>query len=59
MTLKSCGRVPVQVHIENSSNLVPVMRQSGEHSSCATDSVDGFSGNIETDAEHQEDPEVH
>ena len=35
------------------------MRWSGEHSSCATDSVDRFSGNTENDAEHQEDPEAH
>ena len=44
---------------ENASDSVPAMRQSGEHSSCATDSVDRFSGNTETDAEHQEDPEAH
>ena len=42
MTLRSCGQVSaIQV------------RQSGEHSSCATDSVDRFSGNTETDAGHQ------
>ena len=29
------------------------------HFSCATDSVDRFSGNTETDAEHQEDPQAH
>ena len=44
---------------ENASDSVPAMRQSGEHSSCATDSVDRFSGNTETDAEHLEDPEAH
>ena len=42
MTLRSCGQVSaIQV------------RRSGEHSSCATDSVDRFSGNTETDAGHQ------
>ena len=44
---------------EDTSDSVPAMRQSGEHSSCATDSVDRFSGKTETDAEHQEDPEAH
>ena len=33
---------------------VPALRQSGEHSSCATNH---FSGDTETDAVHQEDPE--
>ena len=33
------------------------MRQSGEHSSCAIDSVNRFSGDTGTDAEHREDPE--
>ena len=47
------------VNSEDTSDSVPAMRQSGEHSSCATDSVDRFSGNTETDAEHQEDPEAH
>ena len=46
------------VNSEDASDLVSAMRQSGEHSSCATDSVDRFSGNTETDAEHQEDPEA-
>ena len=32
------------------------MRQGGEHPSCAIDSVDRFSGETETDAEHQRDP---
>ena len=37
---------------------VPAVRQSGdEHSSYAIDSVSRFSGDTETDAEHQEDPE--
>ena len=36
---------------------VPAMRQSGERSSCATDSVDRVSGDMETDADYQEDPE--
>ena len=43
---------------ENTSDLVPAMRQNGEISSCATDSVDRSSGNTETDAEHQKDPEA-
>ena len=47
------------VNSENTSDSVPTMRQSGEHSSFATDSVDRFCGNTETDAEHQEDPEAH
>ena len=47
------------VKSEDASDSVPAMRQSGEHSSCATDSVDRFSGNTETDAEHQEDPEAN
>ena len=47
------------VNSENTSDSVPVLRQSGEHSSCATNSVDRFSGNTVTDAEHQEDPEAH
>ena len=47
------------VNSEDTSDSVPAIRQSGEHSSCATDSVDRFSGNTETDAEHQEDPEAH
>ena len=58
MTLRSCGQVPA-VNSENASDSVLAMRQSGEHSSCATDSVDRFSVNTETDAEHQEDPEAH
>ena len=33
------------------------MRQSGEHSSCAIDAVDRFSGKTQTDAEHREDAE--
>ena len=37
---------------------VPAMRQSGEHSSNAIDSVDRFCGDAETDAQQQEDPEV-
>ena len=32
------------------------MRQSGEHSSYAIDSVVRFSGDTETDAEHREGP---
>ena len=47
------------VNSEDTSDSVPAIRQSGEHSSCATDSVDRFFGNTETDAEHQEDPEAH
>ena len=63
MTLRSCGQVPaIQVQTlnsENASDSVPALRQSGEHSSCATNSVDRFSGNTVTDAEHQEDPQAH
>ena len=44
---------------EDTSDSVLAMRQSGEHSSCATDSVDRSSSNTETDAEHHEDPEAH
>ena len=47
------------VNSEDTSDLVLAIRQSGEHSSCATESVDRSSGNTETDAEHQEDPEAH
>ena len=36
------------VNSEDTSDSVPAMRQSGE-----------LSGNTETDAEHQEDPEAH
>ena len=39
---------------EDTSDSVLAMRQSGEHSSCATDSV-----NTGIDAEHHEDPEAH
>ena len=35
----------------------PALQQSGERSSFAIDSVDRFSGDVETDAEHREDPE--
>ena len=55
----SSGNPSSTVNSENTSDSVPAMRQSGEHSSCATDSVDRFCGNRETDAEHQEDPEAH
>ena len=55
----SSGNPSSIVNSENASDSVPAMRQSGEHFSCATDSVDRFSGNTETDAEHQEDPEAH
>ena len=54
----SSGNPSSTVNSENASDSVPAMRQSGEHSSCATDSGDRFSGNTETDAEHQEDPEA-
>ena len=47
------------VNSKDTSDSVPAVRQGGEHSSCATDSVDRFSGNTETDAEHQEDLEAH
>ena len=46
------------VNSQDTSDSFPAIRQSGEHSSCATDSVDRFSGNTETDTEHQEDPEA-
>ena len=47
------------VNSKDTSDSVPAVRQSGEHSSCTTDRVDRFSGNTETDAEHQEDPQAH
>ena len=42
---------------EDASDSGLAMRQSGEHSSCAIDSLDRFSGDTETDTDHQEDPE--
>ena len=55
----SSGNPSPTANSGSASDSVPAMRQGGEHSSCATDSVDRFSGNTETDAEHQEDPEAH
>ena len=55
----SSGNPSSTVNSGNASDSVLAMRKSGEHSSCATNSVDRFSGNTETDAEHQEDPKEH
>ena len=57
MTLWSCRQIPAVQFQQRTVRMlqiqVPAMRQSGEDSSCAIDSVDRFS----VDTDHQEDPE--
>ena len=54
---KSSGTPSPTPNSRDASDSGPGNRQSCEHSSCATDSVDRSSGDTETDADHQEDPE--
>ena len=48
----SSGNPSSTMNSNDASDSVLAMRQSSEHSNCATDNVDRFSGNTKTDAEH-------